>query len=485
MASTPPPAVSKPPCVLSKGLKPQHAQTYVMKLSPGSDVRAFLTWLNGRLADGAGAWAQVSTQSPALEHPELYIVLTENVAHRVECRARTIREQVAQLPRSPQADWIRPLTRRLQRLLRWGDVTATRGDVVRATKAGDLQELKAIMPEAGEAFLESEDLSQLPAVFDAIRAPAPALEDCKHDWYSFEGPLAARDKCADLKEKAEKTGQPFDEPIVRGWLMKGDVGRCRRDVQHLGPFWRCTLCRLVLCHKCTNGKYKERVVTLAIEELKEKMKDDPLVDLPDGVQCQWRQHPERPQPFFVIDQEKVSDEEKVLWIRQELGSNATLPELCAKFIELFGDKLRGPVPQKALCLKLYAMYAPDSREAAWKKEGDLPPRDMVEFQRVWDAEAPNRCLECRKPLEGTAASFRDSSYCSDKCKCAGVVATCTRCTPEQKCRYCQLAPSGKRKYTSKLDQGEKQLDRMRQVLGHERRSVDPDHEPAWKRRRRS
>jgi len=343
-----------PPCALSKGLKPQHAQTYVMKLLPGSDACAVQNWLNARLIDGAGAWAQVSIRSPDLKSLDLYTVLTENATHRVEGRARAFREQVAQLSGSPQTEWIHPLTRRLQRLLGWGDVASTRN--VRAP---------------GEEILESED--------------------------------------------------PYQPP--------------------------------------------------------------------SDVQCQWRQHPERPLPFFVIDQEKVHDEEKVIWIRQEIGSNATLPELCAKFIELFGDKLRGPVPQKALCLKLYAMYAPDSREAAWKKEGDLPPRDMVEFQRVWDAEAPNRCLECRKPLEGTAASFRDSSYCSDKCKRAGVVATCTRCTPEQKCRYCQSAPSGKRKYTSKLDeaihQGEKQLDRMRQVLGHERRSVDPDHEPAWKRRRRS
>ncbi len=340
---------------------------------------------------GGGAAAHVEVL--AGEQQGHYLVLTNQRPCEENSFAARMRKELAQLPGSPQVEWTHSMTRRLQRLFRWGDVASTRNDVVRAAQAGnlrerkaimpeagDLQERKAIMPEAGEEILESEELSQLPAL----------LSD---------------------------------------------------------------------------------------------------------VQFQWRQHPERPMPFFVIDQEKVHDEEKVIWIRQEIGSNATLPELCAKFIELFGDKLRGPVPQKALCLKLYAMYAPGSREAAWKKEGDLPPRDMVDFQRVWDTEAPNRCLECRKPLEGTAASFRDSSYCSDKCKRAGVVTTCARCTPEQKCLYCRSAPSrsaplGKRKFdTSKLDeairQGEEQLKRMRQVLGHERRSVDPDHEPAWKRRRRS
>ena len=34
--------------------------------------------------------------------------------------------------------------------------------------------------------------------------------------------------------------------------------------------------------------------------------------MPEGVQCEWRQHPERPLPFFVTDPIKVSDEDKVI-----------------------------------------------------------------------------------------------------------------------------------------------------------------------------
>ena len=90
-----------------------------------------------------------------------------------------MRKGLQQLPGSPQLEWSRPLTRRLQRTFRWGDVATTREDVARAAKAGDLPELKAIMPEAAAEFLDSEDLSQLPALFDALRIPAPALEDCK------------------------------------------------------------------------------------------------------------------------------------------------------------------------------------------------------------------------------------------------------------------------------------------------------------------
>ena len=36
-----------------------------------------------------------------------------------------------------------------------------------------------------------------------------------------------------------------------------------------------------------------------------------------------------------------------------------------------------------------------------------------------------------------------------------------------------------------LRQNEQQLKRVRQMLGHEQHVADPDHEPAWKRRRRS
>lgn len=45
----------------------------------------------------------------------------------------------------------------MKRLLGWGDVAATREDVARAAAAGDIQELKIIMPEA--RLDESDNLS--------------------------------------------------------------------------------------------------------------------------------------------------------------------------------------------------------------------------------------------------------------------------------------------------------------------------------------
>jgi len=302
----------------------------------------------------------------------------------------------------------------LQRTFRWGDVATTREDVARAAKAGDLPELKSIMPEATAESLDSEDLSQLPALFDALRTPAPALEDCKHAWYTWDSPLAARDKCAELKEQAESKGQPFDELGTRNWLMKGDVGRCSRDAKHPAPFWRCTSCRLVVCHACVHCKHKEQTASRKVEELKGTAAAAEA--LLDDVRFQWRQHPERPLPFFVTDQLKISDDEKVLWIRQEIGNDAELTAFAVKFLDLFGDKLRMQTTQKASCLKVFEMYSDEG--LGWRKESDLPPNVLQEFERVWEPAAPERCLECNKRAAvGTKHPMRrlGRAYCSQEC----------------------------------------------------------------------
>ena len=136
-------------------------------------------------------------------------------------------------------------------------------------------------------------------------------------------------------------------------------------------------------------------------------------------------------------------------------------------------------------MKLYALYRPGSPEAAWKRESDLPPRDMVEFQRVWDPDAPSRCLECSEPLKGKP-SLRDL-YCDSKCRDAGFVVKCTRCTPEQRCSFCKMkaAPQGESKLDKVLREDVQQLKRTRGIIGHETRAADPSHEPEWKKRRRS
>ena len=73
----------------------------------------------------------------------------------------------------------------------------------------------------------------------------------------------------------------------------------------------------------------------------------------------------------------MPDSEKVVWIRQEIGNDAELTAFAVKFLDLFGDKLRGHVPQKSACLKLFGMYSDEGLD--WKKECDLPPKVLQEF----------------------------------------------------------------------------------------------------------
>jgi len=201
------------------------------------------------------------------------------------------------------------------------------------------------------------------------------------------------------------------------------------------------------------------------------------------VQYRWLQHPVTPLPFFVVDQVKPSDQEKVTWIRQELGSGATLPDFCAMYLELFGHKKAGVIQQKGHCLKLYGLYHPTSEEAKWKREGELPPIVMQEFQRVWESTAPSRCHECRKPLKSLS---RQDHFCCDKCRDAGFVVACVRCTAERACDFCTMrAPSGQSKLDQALRQGQEDLERWRRNTGQVTRVAIPNHEPAWKRRKKS
>ena len=333
--------------------------------------------------------------------------------------------------------------------------------------------------------------------------------DCRHDFYEFTDTRAARAKCGEMKEQTlsakirelEKLGQRedqeqrrekrelkqralqelvFDENRILAWLMQPCVGRCSRDGSHHWPFWRCTSCRLVLCRRCARCTGKEQSEREELQELLGHCDKAPKSN------CKWWQHPERPIPFFVIDQIKVPDEEKVAWLRQELGQAAPLPDFAAKYLELFGARKNGQANQKCAVMQLYALYAPDRQEAAWKKECDIPPEHLVAFQRVWNPKAPRRCEECSKALPERAPITQ--RFCSDKCKDAGLERTCKLCEgAEEPCRICQTLKAPDRASSgTRLDMAcdSTSLKRFWEVA-HSSCSAVPSHEPAWKKRRRS
>ncbi len=197
-----------PTCEL-QAKKPHMVQTVVMKVV-GASSALLDTHYKSLLWNGAGATAHIEIDEIAANGQQgQYLVLTNQTVCEEMALAERLRKGLQQLPGSPQVEWVRPLTRRLQRLFGWGDVATTRNDVACAAKAGDLQ-----------------------------------------------------------------------------------------------------------------------------EQRKEQKASDAVA--PNGVHYKWHPHVERPLSFYVTDQDKVADEEKVLWLRQELGSDATLSEFCAKFVELLG-----------------------------------------------------------------------------------------------------------------------------------------------------
>ena len=141
----------------------------------------------------------------------------------------------------------------------------------------------------------------------------------------------------------------------------------------------------------------------------------------------WQQNRQNPEYFYVIDQQKVPEKDKLAWMQHEIGGNADLAAFAAKFMELFGDKIHDVSTQKSKCLALYAKYVPEESQArGWRKESDLPPAELEAFQKVW-GPAPRRCRECNKALPEDAPTKQ--LFCDMACKSAGRTVACISCAP--------------------------------------------------------
>ena len=192
------------------------------------------------------------------------------------------------------------------------------------------------------------------------------------------------------------------------------------------------------------------------------------------------EHPSRGCPFPVLDPPKPSDKEKLAWLRQELGGGAELVDFARKYLELFAAKVLTEAVQKLSVLRLYQVYA----GATYKRECDLPPALLSDFQWVWHPDAPSRCRECGKALTGPCPI--EHLYCNDACRLAAAALTCRGCSKVLSdlphCPDCKLG--------SVLNWREPRGDFERMHLKARRlwlcnHGQDPEHEPAWKRRRRS
>lgn len=412
------------------------------------------------LVKGSGAFALVSIPGRC----EYYFVLTVE-ERSIPKYVHKLADNILLLPGSPQVEWVRPLTRRLQRLFGWGDVASTREDVVRAAKADDQVELRVLMPQAAR-LLESIEVAQLPGLHDALRIPPAALEDCKHQFFQENGyervPGPCKHGAAVVTEGKEK---------------------------HMKPFTRCVQCKMTCCVKCAREagqKQEER------EDLKDVL--DKCVQSPSDAPPAWLQHPTRPMPFYVIDQQKVPEAEKLAWIKQEVGHDAGLYTFAVKFLDIFGEKVHGTVPQKNACLHLYGSYVPKgSEECTWKKESDMPPASREEFCSAW-GRLDKLCRECARPRPAARRDF----YCSNACAVAGFCYSCPKCHKKLQglhpyCWDCKAgtappkrALSSTAASTSLVETLKRGLESMAMIQRTLFTSVDkdPDHVPEWKKRRR-
>ena len=147
-------------------------------------------------------------------------------------------------------------------------------------------------------------------------------------------------------------------------------------------------------------------------------------------------HPHhRPATCYIIDQQKTKTSDKLEWLQFELGKDAGLIPFARKFRELFGTQ-----SQKAKCLDLYRQYAnitkrkesapygtlAAARKLLYSKECQVPPSELEEFQKLWDADAPRRCHETNSELP--AGTPLNQHFCSSEHALAGKRIYCTRVT---------------------------------------------------------
>ena len=167
--------------------------------------------------------------------------------------------------------------------------------------------------------------------------------------------------------------------------------------------------------------------------------------------CFFWEHPLRPLPFFVLDQEKPNDPEKLEWLLEELdGVDIDIHLFSKTFLKLFGSNYSTETAQKTTVLRLFGKH----QGRKLKKGIDLPPEELEWFELAWNPDAPARCRACSGPVADVRAGWHsEAPYCGDKCKLGVLKLTCKTCEqPSDQvqegwfiCKDCGQTPQKKRK----------------------------------------
>ena len=147
-----------------------------------------------------------------------------------------------------------------------------------------------------------------------------------------------------------------------------------------------------------------------------------------------------------------------------VGDDAGLPVFVGAVRQLVTER-QVAMPQKRTVLRLYAEYAPELSEArAWREEKDLPPSDLAKFQKAWGPVAPSEVV--------LRNGSRVCKVCGWGAESADLMARVAHIGPKDS----ELGKSIKRNAES--------VQMASNIWGFSAERA-PDHQPAWKKRRRS
>jgi hypothetical protein len=361
---------SFPPCVRDTR-QDGVPSTVVVKLRA---TRAAVEWASVSTMPGleARAVALVHLQRDVeVETGVMYMVLTPVKVSKLHNYQQHLQRKLAAPPIEAAIEWIRPFDRRLQRKFEWGDCWAEPDSVAQAVAANDTSELALCFP----SMKHSIDLGHTEHLA-ALATGQPGL-------------LALTDSTTEeYKQKL------YLEHELRGAHSFGERGKN----------WECAVCDRMPAARCACG---------AQRCLRHQKPVEPR------HKTAWTQRKVGGAPFYVQDPKWMRKDIQVEWIQDELDDNSSLEDFAAVYLKLLGNRSCDE-KRRVDCLDLYRVYNPSFKA---KKECELPPPQLHEFQRVFDSEAPARCEWCSSKLPPNARE-----YCSQACTEAA--------NPPQKCQKC-------------------------------------------------
>jgi succinate dehydrogenase flavin-adding protein (antitoxin of CptAB toxin-antitoxin module) len=381
---------SFPPCIRDADGDSESIRTIVAKVEAQSV--AIGSWLSASVEAGRDAQAAAFIQLERDTDTNIFYVVLTLSKPTTSQHANRFRKKLEAWPMNAKVEWIRPFDRRLQRLFEWGDAWVESAVVEKAVEREDKCELLRYFP-ALERSIKCGDIERLPLMLGNQASGLLQIEDAS---------MSQSDRLGLMRLQHElSASHVFGEPSSK-WectvCNEFGAARCACGAQ------RCSR------HQCTKSAPRHRTI--------------------------WKESVWTPGPFYVQNPKWMKKELKAEFIRDELGDGASLDEFALVYVDLFADKIRDEA-RRSICLDLYRIYDPSFKP---KKECELSPAQLHQFQRVFDSQAKSRCGWCNTAME------QQQEYCSQACaKAANPPQKCQKCGSEDfKILHCPRGTQGAR-----------------------------------------